>query len=126
MSDSLITILHNLQVVLTSHTNNRPFLHCTSFLILISFGIILVALIKSNLYLSYFGWTFFISSITHHLRDGIRRGLWIWPIGHTRPINLILYFTILFFFPFITSIFVNLNYKFLHKSFKQNVTFFVV
>jgi hypothetical protein len=28
---------------------------------------------------------------THHIRDATRRGLWIWPVGDTKPIPYILY-----------------------------------
>ncbi|RWR99236.1 transmembrane protein C5orf28-like isoform X2, partial [Dinothrombium tinctorium] len=42
------------------------------------------------------GFMLFVASSTHHLRDGLRRGLWLYPFANTPPLNPILYFASLF------------------------------
>ncbi|XP_077441689.1 transmembrane protein 267 [Vanacampus margaritifer] len=36
-------------------------------------------------------WMLFISMATHHVRDAVRRGLWVWPLGNTAPLPYWLY-----------------------------------
>lgn len=36
-------------------------------------------------------WMLFISMATHHVRDGVRHGLWVCPFGNTAPIPYWLY-----------------------------------
>ncbi len=45
-----------------------------------------------------------IAIATHHLRDAQRRGLWLWPLGSTPPINFkILYITSMFSIVFVAK-----------------------
>ena len=45
-----------------------------------------------------------VSVVSHHIRDGHRRGLWFWPIGSTKPIPYGLYLVIITIFPALISI----------------------
>jgi len=38
---------------------------------------------------------FIVAWTTHHLRDGLRRGLWIAPFGHTPPLPQLLYLALI-------------------------------
>ncbi|XP_024083292.1 transmembrane protein 267-like isoform X3 [Cimex lectularius] len=45
-------------------------------------------------------WLLSAASISHHIRDGTRRGLWFWPFGSTSPIPYTMYVTLLCLLPF--------------------------
>ena len=42
-------------------------------------------------YLQSLPYLFAVAVISHHLRDGYRRGLWFWPLGSTPPLPYWLY-----------------------------------
>ena len=39
----------------------------------------------------HFPYIFLTASLSHHFRDGFRRGLWFAPFGNTRPLPYVLY-----------------------------------
>jgi hypothetical protein len=83
--------------------SSRPFMHCSSLTIGI-FVILLNSSLVCGLWwlhsLSFIAWT---SWTTHHLRDGLRRGLWFYPLGSTKPLNYPLYIFIVLLLPVVTS-----------------------
>ncbi|KAJ6215782.1 hypothetical protein RDWZM_010282 [Blomia tropicalis] len=90
----------------------RPPLHNTTLMVSISTIFILVGLFTSkpkknsielNLWIVRFGYQLLIATLTHHIRDALRRGLNLWPLPSTSTIPLPLYFALLFLFPFIIS-----------------------
>ena len=50
-------------------------------------------------YLQSLPYLFAVAIISHHLRDGHRRGLWFWPIGSTPAIPYWLYVVCIVAFP---------------------------
>lgn len=79
---------------------SRPFLHCSTIIILISF----VYLCTSCL--NYFKWSLFIgvvlcAFITHHTRDAIRRGYWFYPWGNTNKLPNLAYIIITIATPYV-------------------------
>ncbi|KAJ7393776.1 hypothetical protein OS493_003435 [Desmophyllum pertusum] len=80
----------NLQDAL--HLNKRPFLHATTIVIIVV--PILQVWIAQNIYfLRSLPYLFAVAVISHHLRDGNRRGLWFWPLGSTPPLPYWMYIT---------------------------------
>ena len=47
-----------------------------------------------------YAWMILGSFMSHHVRDGNRRGLWFWPFGSTEPIPYYLYLTICMILPY--------------------------
>ena len=72
------------------HLQNRPFLHSTT-VVFIVVPLLEVFLAQNIPYLQSLPYLFAIAIISHHLRDGHRRGLWFWPIGSTPAIPYWLY-----------------------------------
>ncbi|XP_015863585.3 transmembrane protein 267 [Peromyscus maniculatus bairdii] len=70
----------------------RPFLHCSTVIpvavVSVKFAMHLFRLRDSWCFLP---WMLFISWTSHHIRDGIRHGLWICPFGKTSPLPFWLY-----------------------------------
>ncbi|ETP49739.1 hypothetical protein F442_04791 [Phytophthora nicotianae P10297] len=74
-----------------THLKGRPFGHAVTF-------IIAVAVLVSRYSRKYQARTrryrvcfIVVAWLSHQLRDGMRRGLWFWPLGSTPPINYFLY-----------------------------------
>lgn len=45
-----------------------------------------------------------VSVITHHLRDGVRRGLWFWPMNSTPVLPYWIYLLVIMLLPMLTSV----------------------
>ncbi|OWR47532.1 Transmembrane protein C5orf28 [Danaus plexippus plexippus] len=71
--------------------NRRGIFHCSTFWIIITTLLLLYGRIthKINIYISAF--MVIIAFTSHHIRDANRRGLWLFPFGHTPPINKYIY-----------------------------------
>ena len=82
----------------------RPFLHCSTVIpavvLTLKFTMHLFKLKDSWCFLP---WMLFISWTSHHVRDGIRHGLWICPFGETSPLPFWLYVIITSSLPHICS-----------------------
>ncbi|KAK2717183.1 hypothetical protein QYM36_007332 [Artemia franciscana] len=86
--------------------SSRPFLHCTTIPIIV----LLVLHMSSRIFfkserlktlLRDLGWIQAIALVSHHLRDGHRRGIWICPFGSIKypyvvyiPFTLLVCFTV--------------------------------
>lgn len=79
----------NLQAA--THLQSRPLFHNTSLLLTI---ISLCFLLQSYLHPSL-PLILLVAGLTHHLRDSIRRGLWLYPFGSTPPVPFPLYISLL-------------------------------
>jgi len=53
---------------------------------------------------------FAVAWTTHHLRDGLRRGIWISPFGHTLPLPKWLYLTAITAVPLTVRIFMLIDF----------------
>ena len=68
---------------------SRPMGHSFSTCLLLTAA---VYFFSASRYLTAIVFTFYS---LHLLKDGLRRGLWLWPIGTTAPLSLSAYFVIL-------------------------------
>uniref|UniRef100_A0A6B0UQ96 Transmembrane protein 267 n=1 Tax=Ixodes ricinus TaxID=34613 RepID=A0A6B0UQ96_IXORI len=70
----------------------RPFLHCTSIVILAILMVMLAARLTGQLQLYHLTLMASVAVTSHHLRDSLRRGLWLWPYGSTPPVKIGFYY----------------------------------
>ncbi|KAG7201767.1 hypothetical protein KM043_004487 [Ampulex compressa] len=84
-----------------THLKRRPFLHCTTIPIVTSVLLIIAGKMFNYTKLNYISWMISASFLSHHIRDGTRRGLWFWPLGSTPPIPYHLYLTLAMLLPHI-------------------------
>ncbi|XP_071438645.1 transmembrane protein 267 isoform X2 [Hetaerina americana] len=65
--------------------SSRPFMHCTTLVIIITLLVRVVVKVlqfthKLHAIWKRIDWLFLLATISHHIRDGSRRGLWLWPL----------------------------------------------
>ncbi|KAL9985708.1 hypothetical protein ACROYT_G008144 [Oculina patagonica] len=82
------------------HLNRRPFLHTTT-IVFIVVPILQVWFAQNISFLRSLPYLFAVAVISHHLRDGIRRGLWFWPLGSTPPLPYWMYISCIVALPFV-------------------------
>ncbi|XP_076622818.1 transmembrane protein 267 [Colletes latitarsis] len=82
-----------------THLQKRPFMHCTTLPIALWFMLNFYSSIFNHPKLSYYSWMMLASFLSHHIRDGTRRGLWFCPIGSTQPIPYYLYLSMSMMLP---------------------------
>lgn len=84
---------------------HRPPLHCSSLIpaLCVSLRLLMWACRLKDSWCSL-PWMLFISLTSHHIRDGIRHGLWVFPFGNTAPISYWLYVTITATLPHLCSV----------------------
>ncbi|XP_020283771.1 transmembrane protein 267 [Pseudomyrmex gracilis] len=83
-----------------THLQKRPFLHCTTIPILLWILFISLSSIFHSPVLEHTSWLILAAFLSHHIRDGTRRGLWFCPFGSTRPIPYYLYLSLCMFLPY--------------------------
>ena len=71
---------------------NRPFLHATTIIPVLA-PVLQVWIAQNITSLKLLPYMFTVAVLSHHLRDGQRRGLWFWPFGSTPPLPYWLYVT---------------------------------
>lgn len=86
------------------HLNRRPPFHSTSLLILVFFTFYISAKVFNSHVLNQMSWIILVAGGSHHLRDGVRRGLWFPPLGSTPPLQPVIYLGSLAFFPHIIAL----------------------
>ncbi|XP_029165329.1 transmembrane protein 267 [Nylanderia fulva] len=84
-----------------THLQKRPFLHCTTIPIILWIVLIFLSNTFHSPILEHTSWIILASFLSHHIRDGTRRGLWFYPFGSTRPIPYYLYVSLCMFLPYI-------------------------
>lgn len=70
----------------------RPPLHCSSLIpiICLTLRFLMWVLRLKDAWCSL-PWMLFISMTSHHVRDAVRHGLWVYPFGNTAPVPYWLY-----------------------------------
>ena len=68
-------------------------MHCTTIPLVLWMTLNYISKIMNIPILLTYAWMIFGSFLSHHIRDGNRRGLWFWPFGSTPPIPYNLYLT---------------------------------
>ena len=70
----------------------RPPLHCSSLIPVLCLSLrLLMWLGRLKDAWCSLPWMLFVSMATHHVRDAVRRGLWVCPFGNTAPLPYWLY-----------------------------------
>lgn len=65
---------------------SRPCFHATSIIVVVDILLLIINYFTKNQNILLGALIFTISWLTHHVRDGLRRGLWFYPIGETPPL----------------------------------------
>lgn len=92
----------SLQAALT--LPQRPFLHCSTVIPVVCLTAkIIMHLLKLKDSWCFLPWMLFLSWASHHVRDGIRHGLWFCPFGKTAPLPYWLYVAITASLPHLCS-----------------------
>ncbi|XP_053388142.1 transmembrane protein 267-like [Mercenaria mercenaria] len=82
----------------------RPPFHATTLVILVDITLVIVAAILKSQNLILGAMIFTTAWVSHHVRDGHRRGLWFYPFGETAAIPKPLYLGIILAFPLLMKI----------------------
>lgn len=82
---------------------NRPFLHCSSLLIVVFLMMLALSLCYRIGSLHTFSFLCLTAWTTHHLRDGLRHGLWFCPDYETEKIDYGVYLMLLIIVPVVIS-----------------------
>ncbi|CAF4115467.1 unnamed protein product [Rotaria magnacalcarata] len=95
IAGSFVDIDHFIEVrslslyrALHDQPRDRPFLHNSLLLLIITFIIYTIELFLWRYQNTFYSIVFFLGWSTHHLRDAQRRGLTLSPLGQTLPIDL--------------------------------------
>ncbi|XP_038058128.1 transmembrane protein 267-like [Patiria miniata] len=86
---------------------HRPVLHSTSLILLIGFILLLTTRITASHKLRPLPYMFLTASLSHHIRDGSRRGLWLWPLGSTPPLPYWTYIGLVCILPVVVELFLD-------------------
>ncbi|XP_058788555.1 transmembrane protein 267 [Phymastichus coffea] len=86
-----------------THLNHRPFLHCSTIPVTLWIIMNLISNTLNMPNLITYAWMMLVSFMSHHVRDGNRRGLWFWPFGSTQPIPYYLYLSICMAIPYLVQ-----------------------
>ncbi|KAH0946600.1 hypothetical protein HN011_010463 [Eciton burchellii] len=98
-----------------THLQKRPFLHCTTIPIVLWILFILLSIAFHSPVLEHTSWLILAAFLSHHIRDGTRRGLWFCPLGSTRPIPYYLYVSLCMSLPYVLYWLMSLH-TFVQKS----------
>ncbi|XP_029433661.1 transmembrane protein 267 [Rhinatrema bivittatum] len=86
------------------HLPQRPPLHCTTLIPVVAVILkYIMQIFRLKDSWCFLPWMIFISWTSHHVRDGIRHGLWICPFGETAPLPYWLYVAITASLPHLCS-----------------------
>lgn len=88
---------------------SRPFMHCSSLTMAVFIVMLLCSLVCGLWWLHSFSFIALTAWSTHHLRDGLRRGLWFYPLGSTAPLDYRVYICIILLLPIVTSCMLDLT-----------------
>ncbi|EEB13699.1 conserved hypothetical protein [Pediculus humanus corporis] len=101
---------------------NRPFLHCTTLILIIVLSLLLISIYQQISWLYKFGWILSAAFFSHHIRDSKRRGFWLWPFGSTPSTPIGIYIILQMLLPHIFSLF----YTKMNFSNKFSSSYFIV
>ncbi len=91
----------SLSLFAATHLTTRPFGHAALFVLIIF--LVLNQLMNSTLSLFPLPWIWIVSSTSHLLRDAQRRGVWLWPMGHTTPLPYVPNLLLICAFPIVLA-----------------------
>ncbi|KAJ8706526.1 hypothetical protein PYW07_012604 [Mythimna separata] len=105
---------------------HRGIFHCTTFWLLITSIILLYSYLEKKLNLYLLSFMLILAYSSHHLRDGNRRGLWLYPFGSSPPIDKNLYLFLLAVLPHVLACVYNIGKSSFGKSVTIDYTSMVV
>ncbi|XP_032680176.1 transmembrane protein 267 [Odontomachus brunneus] len=111
---------HSWHIHDATHLEKRPFLHCTTVPFILWLLLILLSGIFHSPELEQSSWIILAAFLSHHIRDGTRRGLWFCPFGSTPPLPYYLYVSLEMSLPYLLYWFSSLH-TFAEKN-DSNVT----
>ena len=82
-----------------THLQKRPFMHCTTLPLALWLMLNFYSSVFNHPRVGYYSWLILAGFLSHHIRDGTRRGLWFCPIGSTQPIPYYLYLSMSMMLP---------------------------
>ncbi|XP_046670041.1 transmembrane protein 267 [Homalodisca vitripennis] len=82
----------------------RPIFHCTTLPIVILLLLLSASWMWDSPKMWRFGWITWISFFSHHIRDGFRRGIWLWPLGSSPPVPYYVYILITLALPYLVMV----------------------
>ncbi|XP_013196398.2 transmembrane protein 267 [Amyelois transitella] len=87
-------------------TNNkyRGIFHCTTFWLIITSILLTYSYIYKKINIYMLTWMIILAYTSHHIRDANRRGLWVYPFGHTPPFSKSLYIFLVAILPNILTV----------------------
>ncbi|GMF10399.1 unnamed protein product [Phytophthora lilii] len=86
-----------------THLNGRPFGHAVTFIIVVALLVNRCSRKCQARKRRYRVCFIVVAWFSHQLRDGMRRGLWFWPLGSTPPVNYFLYLAMEEALPFVMA-----------------------
>ncbi|CAK1592049.1 unnamed protein product [Parnassius mnemosyne] len=99
----------------------RGIFHCTSYWILLKTVLLIYSHITRRLDIYILTFMLTLAYTSHHVRDANRRGLWLYPFGHTPPFSKYFYIFLLMILP---SIFAYLYIVMKPAVHKQTVRYY--
>ncbi|XP_034838934.1 transmembrane protein 267 [Maniola hyperantus] len=100
-----------------ANVNRRGIFHNTSFSIIVAVILLILTHISRKINLYLLTYMLILAFTSHHIRDGNRRGIWLYPYTHTQPLGKCLYVFLICLLPFVFA------YTFYHTKpvFSQKV-----
>ncbi|KAM3955043.1 transmembrane protein 267-like [Aphomia sociella] len=86
-----IFVARSLQWKDMTNLKQRGIFHCTTFWLIITTFLLSYSYIYKKNNIHVLSWMLIVAFTSHHIRDANRRGLWIYPFGHTRPFHKLFY-----------------------------------
>ncbi|KPJ08761.1 Transmembrane protein C5orf28-like [Papilio machaon] len=74
-----------------TNLKQRGIFHCTTFWLILTLLLLVYTHITKRLNIYTLAYMILIAYSSHHIRDANRRGLWLYPFGHTSPLNKYFY-----------------------------------
>ncbi|KAK4871458.1 hypothetical protein RN001_016449 [Aquatica leii] len=99
---------------------SRPPLHCTTVPVVIVFVLITIAYCQGTKWLLRLLFIVLTAFFSHHTRDAVRRGFWLYPFGTTKAIPYFGYISLTIIIPYIVSL--SMNYVQIQKSVNVPIT----
>ncbi|XP_068627242.1 transmembrane protein 267 [Battus philenor] len=102
------------------HLKQRGILHCTTLWILLTAISLFLSHLTKRLNIYTLTFMAVLAYMSHHVRDANRRGLWLYPFGHTPPLSKYFYIFLLLVLPRVVA---NL-YLYMKPAYRHTVLYY--
>ncbi|XP_026755800.2 transmembrane protein 267 [Galleria mellonella] len=86
-----IFVARSLQWKDLTNLKQRGIFHCTTFWLVLTTSLLIYSYIYKKIHIYVITWMLIVAYTSHHIRDANRRGLWLYPYGHTPPFHKYIY-----------------------------------